>query len=189
MRRSTLLAAVLLTLTAVPALAQNFSEGFTFLKAVRERDGAEAQELVDAGNPAVLNYRDQSSGEGALHILVRDREIEWLRFLLARGLRPDIQTRDGTTPLSMAAQIGWLPGAEELLNRRANPNIGNSLGETPLIFAVRRHDVAMVRLLLSKRADPNQTDHSAGYSALDYARQDRRAAAVLRELEQAAARR
>ena len=189
MRRSTLLAAVLLTLAAVPALAQNFSEGFTFLKAVRARDAEQTQNFVNAGNPAVLNYRDQGSGEGALHIVVRERELDWLRFLLARGLRPDIQTRDGTTPLSMAVQIGWLPGAEELLNRRANPNVGNSLGETPLIFAVRRHDVAMVRLLLSKRADPNQTDHSAGYSALDYARQDPRAAAVLRELEQATTRR
>ena len=42
----------------------------------------------------------------------------------------------------------------------------------------------MVRLLLSQRADPNQTDNVAGNSAIDYARQDTRAAAILRELEQ-----
>jgi hypothetical protein len=42
----------------------------------------------------------------------------------------------------------------------------------------------MVRLLLSQRANPNQTDNLSGNSALDYARQDPRAAAILRELEQ-----
>ena len=47
----------------------------------------------------------------------------------------------------------------------------------------------MVRLLLARRADPNQTDNVAGNSAIDYARQDGRARAILRELEQAAARR
>ena len=189
MRRSTLLAAAALTLAAVPALAQNFSEGFTFLKAVRERDANVAQSMLSEPNPAILNFRDQSSGEGALHILVRGRDESWLSFMLARGARPDIQTRDGATPLILAAQIGWVRGAELLLARRANPNIGNNLGETPLIFAVRRHDLPMVRLLLSQRADPNQTDHAAGYSALDYARQDPRAAAIVREMEQARPRR
>ena len=184
MRRSTLLAAAVLTLAAVPALAQNFSEGFTFLKAVRERDAAQAQELLSEPNPAVLNYRD-NSGEGALHILVRGRDEAWLSFMLGRGARPDLQSRDGTTPLILAAQIGWVRGAELLLSRRATPNLGNNQGETPLMFAVRRHDLAMARLLLSQRADPNQTDHVAGYSALDYARQDPRAAAIAREMEQA----
>ena len=185
MRRMKLFApvAAALALLAVPALAQSYSDGFSFLKGVRSRDAGTVQSLVTSGNPAVLNYREQGSGEGALHILVRDREIEWLRFLLSRGARPDIQMNDGTTPLIMAAQIGWQQGAEELLNRRANPNLGNSNGETPLMFAVRRRDLAMVRLLRSKGADPNQTDNASGYSALDLARQDNRAAAILRELE------
>ena len=44
----------------------------------------------------------------------------------------------------------------------------------------------MVRLLLAAARRPNQTDNSSGNSALDYARQDPRAAPILRELEQAA---
>ena len=172
-------AAALLT---VPAFGQNFSESYTFLKGVRERDAATVQAMASRPNNAVLNARD-SSGEGALHILVRGRDLTWLSFLLARGARPDLQTNDGTTPLILAAQFGWREGADQLLARGANPNLGNSRGETPLIFAVQRRDLAMVRLLISRRADPNQTDNVAGYSALDYARQDRRAAAILRELE------
>ena len=70
-----------------------------------------------------------------------------------------------------------------MLARRANPNLGNRSGETPLIVAVQRRDVQMVRLLLSQRANPNRTDNLTGNSAIDYARQDPRAVAILRELE------
>ena len=57
------------------------------------------------------------------------------------------------------------------------------------MVAVQQRDLGMVRLLLSGRADPNQTDNVSGYSAPDYARQDPRAALILRELEQRASRR
>ncbi len=185
MRRITLLApiAVTLALLAAPAPGQGYSEGYTFLKAVRDRDGATVENLVSRPNAAIINYRDSSNGEGALHILVRGRDLNWLNFMLAHGARPDLQSNDGATPLLLAAQIGWTSGAERLLARRANPNLANRNGETPLMFAVRRFDLAMVRLLLQHRADPNLTDNLTGNSAIDYARQDRRAAAVLRELE------
>ncbi len=176
--------AAMLVLSAVPVVAQQgYSESYNFLKGVRERDAATVQAIASRPNNAVLNAREASSGEGALHILVRGRDLTWLTFLLARGARADLQTNDGTTPLILSAQLGWREGAEQLLARGANPNLGNSRGETPLIFAVQRRDLPMVRLLLSQRADPNQTDNVAGYSAIDYARQDRRAAAILRELE------
>ena len=185
MRRMNLLVPALAALAAVatPVLAQQLSEGFTFLKAVRARDGATAERIVSNPSSTAINTRDPGNGEGALHILVRGRDLPWLSFMLGRGARPDSQMNDGTTPLILAAEIGWTQWAEQLLVRGANPNLGNRRGETPLIFAVRRRDLAMVRLLLSARADPNQTDNVAGYSALDYARQDSRAAAILRELE------
>jgi ankyrin repeat protein len=178
------LCAVLLALLATPVVAQ-FSDGYTFLKAVRDRDGAKAESVL--ANPAstAVNARDPSSGEGALHILVRGRDLTWLGFMLSRGARPDIQSNDGSTPLLLCAQIGWIEGAEQLLARHANPNLGDRGGQTPLIVAVQRRDIQMVRLLLSQHANPNQTDNLSGNSAIDYARQDPRAAAILRELQQA----
>jgi ankyrin repeat protein len=180
------LGAALLALIAAPLAAQGFSDGYLFLKGVRERDGATVQRIVNNPGSTAVNYRDSSTGEGALHILVRGRDFAWLSFLLSRGARPDIQSNDGTTPLILAAQLGWQEGAGQLLARGANPNLGNRRGETPLMAAVQSRDIGMVRLLLSVRADPNQTDHTSGNSALDYARQDPRAAQILRELEQAA---
>ena len=183
MKRFGLVAAIA-TLIATPLVAQSFSDGYTFLKAVRERNGEVADRILANPSSTAVNARDPSTGESALHILVRGRDLNWLIFMLSKGARPDTGSNDGTTPLILAAQLGWIEGANQLLARRANPNIGNRSGETPLIVAVQRRDIQMVRLLLSQRANPNQTDNLAGNSAIDYARQDPRAAAILRELEQ-----
>ena len=169
--------------TPVSAPAQKYSDSFTFLKAVKDRDGNKATEIL--ANPAsnAINSREASSGEGALHILVRDRDSNWLAFLLGKGARTDLEDRNGDTPLSMAAQIGWVEGAQMLLGRRANVNAANRAGVTPLILAVQRRDVAMVRLLLASGADPKRADNVTGLSAIDYAKRDNRADTVLRLLE------
>lgn len=181
MKRHVLLA-VTLAVMAVPALAQ-FSDSYNFLKAVRERDGAKASEIVASPSSTAINARENGSGEGALHIVTRGRDLGWLNFLLARGARPDLQDNQGNTPLTLAAQIGWAEGAEQLLARRANVNLSNGRGETALILAVQRRDIVLTRLLLGQGADPNRTDSVAGLSALDYARRDSRAAAILRLLQ------
>jgi ankyrin repeat protein len=181
MKRRGLIAAVL-ALVAVPALGQ-YSEGFSFLKAVRERDSAKVTQIVSNSSSTAINARSPDGGEGALHILTRGRDIGWLGYLLARGARPDLQDNQGNTALLVAAQIGWTEGADALLSRRANVNLPNNRGETPLIVAVQRRDLAMVRLLMSRGADPNRTDSVAGYSALDYARRDTRAGPILRLLQ------
>lgn len=178
-------ASIVLALAAVPGLAQmTYSDSYTFLKAVKERDAAKVNALVGSSTgPIIVNSRDRTNGEGALHYTVRARDIIWLAFLLSKGARPDIQSNRGDTPLTLAAQIGWVEGAEQLLVRRASVDLPNGRGETPLILATQRRDLAMVRLLLGRRADPKRTDNVAGMSALDYAKQDPRAGAVLKLLE------
>lgn len=178
-----LAASIVLALAGVAASAQSYSDSFTFLKSVKERDGTKVNELVGAPGSIVINTRDRSNGEGALHYMVRARDLTWLAFLLGKGARPDLQSNRGDTPLTLAAQIGWLEGAEQLLARRASVNLANGRGETALILATQRRDVPMVRLLLARNADPKRTDNVAGMSALDYAKQDPRAGAVLRLLE------
>jgi len=176
-------AAAFLLMLAVPLAAQSYSDGFTFLKAVKDRDGSKVQGLIATPGSIVVNTRDRASGEGALHYMVRDRDLTWLYFLLARGAKPDVQNNQGNTPLSLAVQIGWAEGAQVLLARRANVDLANSRGETPLILAVQKRDIAMVRTLLANGASAARTDSVAGYSALDYARQDPRAAPILKLLE------
>jgi ankyrin repeat protein len=180
-------ASVILMATAVPAGAQQYSDGYTFIKAVKDRDATKVTTMVAVPGTTVINAKDQDSGEGALHILTRARDYTWLSFMLGKRANPNIQNRVGETPLSLAAQIGWTEGAELLIAHGANVDLANSRGETPLIMAVHTRDIATVRLLLSYGANPAKTDHTAGMSALDYARQDNRAVPILRLLESAQA--
>jgi ankyrin repeat protein len=180
-------AALALGALSVPAAAQQFSDSYSFLKAVKERDGSKVESLLVRPSAAVLNAKDSSSGEGALHIVARGRDLGWLGFLLNKGARADIQNRDGDTPLILATQLGWAEGAEVLLRVGASVDLPNRRGETPLMFAVRNADANMVRLLMSKGANPKRTDSSTGKSAIDHAKQNVRAAAILKLLEAAPA--
>ena len=184
---SALAAAAALSLAGAPALAQlNFSNSYTFLKAVKERDGDKVTSLLASPSSVVINTRESGTGNAALHIVTRERDLTWLNFLLGKGAKADIENEAGETPLIIATQIGWIEGADALLRRGARVNFANGRGETPLIRAVQTRDVAMVRLLLSRGADPKHTDSVAGYSAIDYAKRDGRAAAVLKLLEEPA---
>ena len=184
-----LLAGALAAAVAVPAAAQiQLSDTSTMLKAVRERDGATVERLLADPSSSAINARDSATGEGLLHIIVRRRDIEWLAYMLGRGARADMQSSDGSAPLHLAASIGWLEGVQQLLTRRASVDIANNRGETPLILAVQGRQLEVIPLLLQQGANPNHTDSVAGYSALDYARQDRRDPTIARMLEAAPAR-
>ncbi len=178
-----LAAAVALGMAVVPAQAQKFSDGFNFLKAVKDRNAGEADSILARTGTNVINTKDTSSGDTGLHIVTRSRDRGWLSYLLSKGAKTDQQNREGNTPLSVAAQLGWSEGAELLLRVGAAVDTANSRGETPLILAVQKRDPAMVRMLLSRGANPKRPDNVAGYSALDYARQDARSAAILKLLE------
>lgn len=166
--------------------AQSYSDGFKFIEAVKKRKGEEAESLVRQPGSTVLTARD-GSGNGALHLLVRDKDYTWTSFMLGKGANPNMQDREGNTALALAALVGWVDGAQLLLSNRASVDAPNQRGETPLILAVHNRDLAMVRLLLGAGANPKRTDSIAGYSALDYAKRDGRAAAIVRELESPAA--
>jgi ankyrin repeat protein len=182
-----LLAAVALGVLTTPVIAQQYSDGFTFIKAVRERDGDKVTALLGEPGTVVVNSRERATGDGAIHIVARERDLTWLTFLLGKGARPDLQNHNGDTALIIAAQVGWLDGAQALLDRRAGIDVPNGNGETPLILAVHRRDLPMVRLLLARGANPKKTDRLTGSSAIDYAKRDARDSAILKLLETPAA--
>lgn len=164
--------------------AQQFSDSYTFLKAVRERDGAKATELLNQPGSRIVDTKDPQ-GETALHIVVKRRDPAWLGFLIGKGAKVDARDDDGDTPLMEAAAIGFVDAAELLIARRANVNLANGGGETPLIRAVQNRDVAMVRVLLAAGADAKKPDAVAGLSARDYAERDGRSTAILRMIDEA----
>lgn len=169
-----------------PAAAQ-FSESYKFLKAVRDADGTEATKSLQSPGSTLINTRDYSTGEGALHIVVKRRDMTWLPFLLGKGANPDIRDNDGNSPLIIATQLSFPEGVQLLLSVNASVNQPNNRGETPLIIATQKRDTAMVKVLIAGGADPRKADRIAGKSAHDYAAEDPRGAAVLKILDEAPA--
>lgn len=165
--------------------AQMQSESYKFLQAVREAKGNDVIAMVDRPGSQIINSRDVTSGEGALHIVVKRGDKTYTTYLLQKGANPNLRDGRGNTPLLAAVTGGHTELVPLLIAGKANVNLGNSAGETPLILAVQRRDVAMARALLAAGADPDQTDNNAGMSARDYARRDARNPALARLLEEA----
>lgn len=173
-----------LAMLSVPAQAQ-FSQGYQFLDAVKKRDGQKVEDALSIPGSTIVNTRDVSSGETALHIVTQRRDIAWLTFLLAKGANVNTRDTRGVTPLQLASNLGWLDGVELLVAKQARIDDANDAGETPLIFAVHRRDIPMMRVLLKAGADPERKDNS-GRSARDYATISGRSGPMIAEIESSA---
>ncbi|MBO6609616.1 MAG: ankyrin repeat domain-containing protein [Altererythrobacter sp.] len=161
-----------------------FSEGYEFLKAVEDRDGDAVTAALDEPGTTIINSRDLTSGETALHIVTKRRDDLWIRFLTQRGANPDVRDKKGVTPIQIATTMGFVEGVETLIKAGANVEVADSAGETPLIVAVHRRDIPMIRLLLANKANPDRADNS-GRTARDYAELMNANTAVLTEFERA----
>jgi len=152
-----------------PAAAQGTGPGYKFLEAVRKRDGAEVDKaLGPTGGSILVNTQDIVSGDTALHIVTARRDLDWLRFLLARSADPNKANTQGVRPLGIAAGLGWVDGVEALISAGARVDDPGAAGETALIAAVHQRDIELVRVLLKAGASPLRADNS-GRSAKDYA--------------------
>jgi len=168
---------------AVPAHAQ-FSESYKFLDAVRKKDGAKVTEALNEPASQIVNTRDVVTGESGIHIVTARRDLTWMQFLVGHGANVNVRDGKGTTPLVLAANLGFLEGVDFLISVGARVDEPNNTGETPLISAVHRRDLGMVRSLLKAGANPDRPDNS-GRSARDYAILEGKDSAVATEIANA----
>ena len=171
-------AATLLLSAGIPAAAQQQSESYKFLEAVRNANGNDVIAFLDRPGSQIVNTRSPENGQGALYIVAKRGDLTYMRYLLQKGADPNIRDDNGTTPLMIAAEQGQADMAAVLIEDKANVDLANAAGETPLIRAVQRRDLPMVRQLLAAGADPDISDNLAGLSARDYATRDSRNTAV-----------
>ncbi len=166
-------APIAVILPASSAQAQ-FSDSYNFLKAVREKDGTEVNKMLADPASRIVDTRDASSGQTALHIVVQRQDATWVGFLLQKGANPNIGDKSGNTPLMLASQLGFIDGVDWLIDKKANVDAANRGGETALILAVHGKNTAMVRALLKAGANPDKRDYLSGMSAREYAQRDGR---------------
>ena len=175
------LALASLVLLVAPAAAQQQSQSYKFLEAVRKADGNTVISILDQPGQTIINTRDISSGEGALHIVAKRGDATYLSYLLSRGADANMRDGQGNTPMMLAVEGGHPDMVEILAKKRANANLGNKAGETPLLRAVQRRDLTLVRAVLAAGGDPDQTDYN-GTTARGYATADTRSSAIAKVL-------
>ncbi len=164
------LTAPMVALAALPSpAAAQFSESYKFLESVKKKELAEVNEMLDKGSPKLVNTRDITSGNTALHLVVARRDLPWLDYLIAKGAKVNVSNVRGVTPLVAATNLNWIEGVEVLIANGARVDESNNSGETPLITAVHNRNIPLIRMLLKAGADPDRADNS-GRSAREYAR-------------------
>lgn len=179
MHRTRLLIALALTVTAVPAVAQQQSESYKFLSAIEKEDGKVVTTMIETPGSTIINTKAVTTGKGALHILVGHSGTLYMQYLLQHKADPNIRDSKGNTPLMLAALAGREDLVDLLLTYKANINLANQSGQTALILAVNTRNEPIARTLLAKGADPDQTDNMAGLSARAYALRDSRNPAMV----------
>ncbi|KMS62086.1 ankyrin repeat domain-containing protein [Sphingobium baderi] len=178
-------AALALAMLSPTAAQAQFSDAYNFLKAVKDVDGQKAMDLMQKPGSTIVNSRDVTTGETALHLVVARRDNGWLTFLLSKDANPNLTDNQGNTPLMDAVQARFEEGVRTLLTFGAQVDKTNSSGETPLIRAVQLRDVGLVRLLVAQGANPDRRDTLAGMSARDYAKRDGRTPGLVEALDSA----
>jgi ankyrin repeat protein len=175
--------AIAFAIAAGPAAAQvGASDGETFITAMKEGEASKAIALIDKPGSTVVNYRGRD-GTGGLHIAMRNRNGNWIGYLLSKDADPNLADGNGDTPLIIAARMHYSEGAARMLMYRAQVDKTNRFGETALIVAVQERQPGIVKMLLEAGADPDRADHASGYSARDYAKRDSRSKDMLKLIE------
>lgn len=166
---------------SVPAAAQ-FSDSYKFLDAVKKKDGDKVNDALSEPGTTIINTRDVTTGESALHIVTQRRDLTWMTFLISKGANVNIRDAKGVTPLVIASNLGFIEGVELLVGKGARLDESNNAGETPLITAVHNRNIALMRVLLKAGANPDRTDNS-GRSARDYALLDGKNSILVNEIQ------
>ena len=104
-----------------------------------------------------------------LFLAAQAGDLYGVKLVIDCGVNPNIQNKDGDTPLHSAALNGKSEVVKLLLEHGADPNIQNKDGMTPLHFATERGSPEVVKLLLEHGADPNIQENKFGWTPLHYA--------------------
>ena len=151
------------------------------MKAVRERDGNKAMEVIQK-SPGVVRTKD-ASGETPLNLAIARQDEERTGFMINNGADLNLGGKGNDTPLIVAARVGFETAVQWLLDRGARVDAPNKMGETPLIVAVQQRQPRIVKALLDAGANPDKSDTAAGLSARDYAKRDTRSPQILQMIE------
>ena len=171
---SLFLGLVLAVLASDPAGAVSLEESNLFNVAAHDKDHGTVRQLLAKGvSPNVPMGFD---GRTAIHNAAKDGAAQNLAAMLEAGGKPNVQDRDGNTPLHLASMGSFssvftnhAAAVRVLLQHGANLHRTNDAGETPLHVAthtgVGAAHADVIKALLAAGARPQQADGN-GLTAL-----------------------
>ncbi|RYC56550.1 hypothetical protein CHU98_g9659 [Xylaria longipes] len=126
------------------------------------------------GNPDIINAEEPRSGLTPLAKALLSGNASIVTLLLKNGASPDKKTKDGRTPMYLAADAPRGRGrmVQVLLDNNPAPTTFDDEGpdfvqkNTPLMAAVKRDDPEAVKLLVERGAS-KEKKNSAGETARD----------------------
>jgi len=153
----------LLVLSATAAYAATTDVADAAMRGDREAVRAALARKVDV-NTAQLD------GSTALHWAVERDDVELTDLLIRSGARVTARTREGVTPLELAATNGSGQIIDRLLKAGADPNAAlTPSGDTALMMAARTGKTDAIRVLVEAGAQVNATETWGGTTALMWA--------------------
>ena len=163
MRRLTQLVVGLAVITALPAYAATTEVADAAQRGDREAVRAAITRKADVNTPQV-------DGSTALHWAVELDDLAMADQLIRAGARVTARSREGVTPLQLAAINGSAAVIDRLLKAGADPNAPlTASGDTALMMAARTGTPEAIRVLLEANADINAKESWGGTTALMWA--------------------
>ncbi|XP_067112346.1 transient receptor potential cation channel, subfamily N, member 1 [Osmerus mordax] len=120
------------------------------LLAVEAGNVGGVKELLGTLPEAQLGSQTRVSGDAALHVCIRRKDLEMAKVLLDHGAPVNTQNGEGQTPLHIAAFEGDEILLKLLYQNKANPNITDQMERSPLHIAVERGHAHVVEILTEK---------------------------------------
>lgn len=106
-------------------------------------------------DPTVLNWKDPTSGDTALHIAVQCRRVDTIRMLLDSKIDANIKNNHGMSPFAMAMAANNLETVKTLLDGAPSMAVEepDNAGMTPFLRACEDgvSNLSVIRELLEKR--------------------------------------
>ncbi|XP_006625836.2 ankyrin repeat and EF-hand domain-containing protein 1 [Lepisosteus oculatus] len=130
---------------------------FKLLQCIRERDKAQIEKMVKHGVSNLLNITEPQSGNSALHLASVANDSEMCSFLLSLGAHPDVQDKQGCTPVMKAAELGHDTVVTILAEAGADMKMVDSEGKGVLFYCIsptKRH-LCCLQISLKHKADVN----------------------------------
>ncbi|KAA8583450.1 hypothetical protein FQN60_015996 [Etheostoma spectabile] len=79
---------------------------YRLLQYVHEGDKVQIEKMVKLGKENLINLTEPQDGTGVLHLAVSANNQDLVSFLLSQGAHPNIQDKNGRTPVMLAAELG-----------------------------------------------------------------------------------